>query len=487
MAETMTTEQTQTATAVAAPETATPVIQKVTRESLREMRQNRDLGALENLNPDAKKPAPLQPTTDAQPKPAEEPKTEQEKIREFNVKYKNKTILRADPDHMLGHGNLPALKRKTIMLEEDVAEASRELAEARKYGESSASEIARLKAALAEKETALQKFNTQQQQQVHRPEPTALDIPAAPVFTPISDIPDTDPVNWTVEHGMKMKKALQEQQEALAKQTEYSRKLAEEMENLRRNPPTNQDPERQKLAETVNRLSQQYEQAQQELAETARWQSYAEFQAAHPDLRTKKPLREVHINVNDWLDKLAAANGVKLPMGANQQQRAAYDDARRSIAGQWLNGDKAIKETTEGIEPPDGYEQYFAVAKTLETRDRLIKTGRLGNNATLEDAFAFDLIENGTLDNATAKMEADKLREGVNAALTAIGKTTTEYAKPLPNNAGGEQPQPGMAKTAKEQLIRLAGTPRGLKEIMADPEKRKQWETILAEYDTAAH
>jgi hypothetical protein len=462
----------------------TPAPAPITKESIKEMRKNRDIDGIRKVGDPKPSDVPLAPS--AVPDAPKPPETEA-KDRKFNVKYQGRTILRDDPDHMLGLGNLPAVKRKLIMAEEEAKLIQGDLEDARKFGFSTAAERDELKKRLAENEKLIEDLKKQSVKPAE-PAPAAAVAPVAPVVDDIEipNLPDGDPVNWSAEHGTAIKKTL-------VALHEQNKKLNQAFAQMKAQPAAVQatpefkaelDSIKKELAEQKQKNEQLYAAAQKansDVAESAFWNQYSEFQTLHDDLGTPKPLKDVHQDVDRWMIKLAAANGHRMPIGGTQEQMKAFDNMKRSIAARYLEGDEAIVKQSDGIEPPDGHKAYFAIAELDQKRRQLIADGYLGNKTTLEDAFRFDLMRNGSLDEATARMESDKIKQGVRATLDAI-KSSGDFAKPLPNNAGSDSAVPVKLESGdRDNILQMARTPRGLREIMGNPDLTKKYEMVMAQ------
>jgi len=400
--------------------------------------------------------------------------------REFKVYFKNREVIENDEDTYLGQGSHGKLKRQFILNRESLKDAEEEIQRALQFGNSTKAEydalkekyeeaVAKLKVVPAASPVPAQQSSAPKTEAAAAP--TKIEIPEPPKFD------EKDRSLWTEEmwdeqaqYESKLREALVSSinRPTTATSSEETRALREELNTIK----AEREAEKARIDDDKKRRDA-------EAAEGAMWGEFSTMQNRFKDFSTKKPVKELHEAVLKWMDKVAGANGVTMPYGANAQQVEQYNMLRGGIVGKYLVKDQDVIKKSEGLDPPEDYKQYFELADIWQKKQSYVKSGKLGPAASLEDAYLIDLRESGKLDQATDGLEQESYRNGANGVLNGIESHQKQYAQNLDNSSSAPSGDiDALPKEDVTKLLTLFGTQQGRDEIERTPDLKAKWEKL---------
>jgi hypothetical protein len=390
----------------------------------------------------------------------------------YRARYGDTEVELPDEDGFLGHKSVEGLKKKAanahlhIQTLERENKAAREAADAavqqqREYEE----ELARLRKAATQQPSPVASATPAEKKAVEAVAKVDLPSPPKRPTTPY------DPGDMSVEQS-------EEWDRYFTQSEEYQTKLVEALRAG--SAPANVDPatfeqeierrvqermspmtaEVEKIKQSVSGWETEQKRKEAQRANDEMWRGFDDFQRNFEPFATPKPLREIHTELDAWSDKIAAAVGHKLPYGATAQMRDQYVNRRQAIVQAYLDGDAEITSRTQGIDPPEGYEQYYNIARINQIAQE--------HKLPLEDAMAVWLKKTGKLDGGMESLRVSSEQRGREAVGRAIADSN-QFAKPIPNDVAQRSNQTGLPAETLEALAKT--DPR---DLVNDPDKLRQ-------------
>lgn len=449
------------------------------------------------------------PETEEQAQAAEEKKPDEQAdagVQEgdkktFRFSYRGKTIEEEDENNLLGFQSTGHLKREYLIGRERMRELESQVdsvrEESRQMLLDAQNEAARLRKeleGLREQGAPVQKQKPVQSQQQD------VVIPEMPALPQRPTLSDEDPEYYTADD----KKKLREYSKA---RDEYDVKMAEYVKALRDAPRQASIPkeiedelaslrDQVKAANTfVDKQTELDRKRDQDEITKKYWGGIAEFQGKHADkFGTKTPILELNDKVTRWMDNLAAHHGLKQPLTQkwvftqdgkpvlNGKDWQDYERGKSSLVTRYLNDDKEVLESSEAVKAPDGFKQYFRLSELEDDMNKLKQSGRLGQGATLEDAYLLTLKDSGDLEQGTDAMAAAERAKGAEAAASALEEhrqsavsvDLTRNAQPVPFAV--DKAAIDWFSTVRPEELRDPATFQKYKQI-ADTLKSNKWMT----------
>lgn len=477
----------------------------LTSERIAEFRRNRDSEGLTKAiadaqNPSQTPPAGTPPAPEAQQAPGtglppvEPGKSGEPKL--FHIKFQGEDVELDDSDSYLGYGSFGKLKRAAAHQRKTLDD----------YGTRIVASESRAKTL----EARIGELSTERDELQQRVESTPIAAPATPTPTPAAagepqtvlgdvEIPtppaepqysSDDPLDWTAEDRAKDVEYRKERRKYDDDMRGVTTKLVEAMKKplpSQQPGPYKNDPALVEQVEEQGQYIKGLKSADAKVAAERRltdfWKDVAAFQDLHKEeLSTSVPLQKLHEDVASWMNGLAWANGVTQPENATAEQMGEYEQKKAALVDQFLKGDQAVVEAAAARPPPDEYKQYFRIAGYQKRRAALVREGKLGDRATLQDAWEKDYVRT-ELDKDVAALEAGSRAEGSQAVLDSLGAGQRENASHIPNNAAAAQP-PGTDEGAasdeisRDEALRILKLP--IAELQANPELRRKRSLIVS-------
>jgi len=479
--------------AATAATTEPAIAPDVTHETLKEAAKRRDVNAVrEQFNkirgkgkPTEKKaePQPAVKTEDTKPadksaEPAAKPAAEKETAPKgkYVIGDGIEKIELDDPDGFLGHKNTEGMKkamahqiRRIKMDKQWLSEAEQKASAALVRAEQEAARRAELEAEvkrlkeLVTKQTA----TTESEQATARQMLQIPDPPKAP------EPPDYNVDDYEEhEKEYKIKRAEYERafiawtQDAIKKTAEHAQSLIRAGVQIDNEHPIVKDimemkknlAEIQQAAQEVKKTKEQLE---IERKQNQYWADIEDFLALHPEEKPPVPMKELHKQIWEngaemtWMDWVARANGVSRPVSANRAEWDKYWANRLALTQRYLDNDKEVVSKCEaaGVEPPEGYKEYFNAARLIKEIDdehrRLIEQGLLGAKSTRQ--MAWEIMNKGKLTNQIREMERKALSNGASTVVNALTKHIENDAVVIPP----ELPQSGSTPISDKQIAEM--------------------------------
>lgn len=312
-----------------------------------------------------------------------------------------------------------------------------------------------------------------------QPEPSLV-VPDAPVRP---ELP-ADPSDWSNEDAV----AFTKWQNDL---TDYTTKMTGTVSQLVTRPTEAQLEVPEQLTQAISEMQNQIktvtesmstmiqERAQlaQERASEAYWNSSRDFQRRHTkEFGTDKDIREVHKDCQQWMRRVAEANGVTLPYNPTDEDNRKYTIDRLALVGSYLANDPQVVANCQAFNPPDGYQQYFKMGDLLAARKEYIAQGLLGSNASLQDAWVLQQDKNGTLDQGIQNVEVAAQARGAEAALRSQTDHQQQDAVTIPPEAA----QQGLAEEGWTQQEIIEALNASGDELARNPQLRARKAKIMA-------
>lgn len=416
-------------------------------------------------------------------------------VKQWKARRRGQTIEHPDPDNYLGYGKFDIMKSKHVELKKDLEESEQEIAKARQFGETTASELRQMRTAHVD----LQKRYDDAIAEAKRIQAGSAAAPAAGTTPPAAPAPSsapaagTQPVKPTFPADMPEDR-LEWTKDDWKKFDEYNEKLVEygvaaataaipksqstalppEFQEMKAELETYKKERQDRLASEENKKK---DDARKE-ADRAMWDGMRDFQRQHSDYGTKDDVTKLNENVWSWMYKIAKANGVECPYGADANQRAQYELRVKQIAHQFNTGDPAVVSRCEGIETPEGKDQYFKLAQLFVRRKQLIDEGMLTEKAPLHAAWLWNQDASGELDKQIEAVEREALTRGQTSVLESMSQAQ-QFAQHAPANSAGA-PQTKLDAKAIKEIMTKASTAQGRQEINENPELKKIFELAKA-------
>lgn len=454
---------------------------------LLELARSGDLAALQAMDPDAQ-PAeepteepvetPTEQPTDAPVEPpVETPADSTEgmtaaQAKAYRARYGGAEVELPDEDGFLGHKDVDGLKKKAANAHLHIQTLERENKEAREAADKAVQqqrefqeELARLRQAATQQPTPVPQATPVEKKAVAAAAKVDLPSPPKRPATPY------DPGDMSVEQS-------EEWDSYFTQSEEYQTKLVDALRTS--SAPANVDPTafeqeiERRVQERLSPMNAEVEKIKQSMsgweadqrhkesqrANDEMWRGFDDFQRRFEPFATPKPLREIHTELDKWSDKIASAVGHQLPYGATPQMRDQYINKRQGIVQAYLDGDTEVTARTQGIDPPEGYEQYYNIARINQIAQE--------HKLPLEDAMAVWLKKTGKLDEGMESLRVSSEQQGREAVGRAIADSN-RFAKPIPNDVAQRTNQTDLPA---ETLDALAKTdPR---DLVHDPDKMRQ-------------
>lgn len=413
--------------------------------------------------------------------------------KKFNVKYRGQPLEVDDPDHYLGHNNIGALKRHTILQEQRRKDLEVEFKSTMERLTSASGETENIKRERDEMKRQLEELRRTPAPAAPAPAPAQTPVEEDLVPPALPDLPE-DALEYTDGDRKAYNKFLKDQAAfnlkivaarnrpsapvAATASPEFEALRAENAKLIRESEERARRDRESEAAET----KRQQDEAVRASAE-ATWKVGSDFQALHKDLATAKPLQELHTEVVEWMDRVAEANGVIPPsFTATQVERNSYEQQRSLVVGAYLTGDKSVLESSEGITPPKEYRHYFDIADLYAYRTKMIEKGLVTPRTSLHQVWLYKVDQEGSLDQATTQLAADATRRGVNSALSAVSGAQRDFATNLPARASAPPPETVGTPSDEAKLLELAGSVEGMRQIYADPELKAKYTAFMSTY-----
>jgi hypothetical protein len=341
----------------------------------------------------------------AQLKPDQAPPQEGDRDgpKKFTVTWQGKKIEREDVNNLLGFKSTGELKAALV-------KAQAQLDELTDHSSSLTSRLrdAEEKIRRASEESAANKPPPQQTPSLPAPpkviRPT---LPKAPVLS------TGDPALYTEEDIG----AVTEYQNAMV---EYNQKLLDYVASLESHSAVNNlnIPEIVKLRERLDIVEKGHQEIEnekrkiaEEKADIAHWKQFSDFQDKHPTYKTVVPLRQLNDDMNDWMDKVAAANGVSVL--EKEKDYGEYSKRRAQAVMNYLNNDSQTIENAKGLPPPEDYQTFFKLLELNNAKRRYVDNGELGSGASLDRVYLLHKQDTGEIEQG---LESIRIGERTRAA-----------------------------------------------------------------------
>lgn len=344
-----------------------------------------------------------QPATPVEQPVAQEPVVQEpvsqepvEKTNPFSINYGGAEHQLPDPDGFLGRGSVENLKKTAATGQYHIAKIEDEN---KTYRQQIAEYERKLKEATqpATIQQPVPDPVSQQPVQEQHPMPT------------IDNIPD-DPLNWRPEDALVIKKNFEENEKKLAKLEEFYNASMKEREQQQK---------------TV-------EQQQAEKKAKAFWDNYNSFGKKVYGIEN---IQEKNKEVEKFMDGIAYSNDCTVDKYGDPQ---AYAAERQRLTERYLNGDPLVTSKTTHLSRPDKISEFLKAAKVGERRNELIKSGRLTEQSTIEDAWLIDQNDSGKLEAFFNKTTQENFSQGLKTKQNSLVETMNEqsqYAKPIDGQA----------------------------------------------------
>ena len=212
--------------------------------------------------------------------------------------------------------------------------------------------------------------------------PSDLVAPTPPVFP---DIP-SDPSLWNDTDVAKYS-AYQ------TAQTKFNADTVTYMSSIGNVTKTLADGQRQ---QAMNESKRQQEVAQEKVVQS-HWDGVRGLQKSIPSLGTSVDIVEVHKNMDSFGDDLALLHGFH--KGTTPAENDAYNRAKQTLIVKYNSGDQntVAKSSAAGLNKPEGFDTYMRISEVNTFRQQMINSGKLGRQATFEDAYLLKTRDDGTL------------------------------------------------------------------------------------------
>jgi hypothetical protein len=411
-----------------------------------------------------------------------------------------------DPDGLLGYGTVEGLKKSN-------ANQIRRIQMDNKWREESERTLLAERQRNEQLAQELEKFKTSTVKPVAEPTPrvstdgglsrpsAGLKIEDAPKPPTLPDLPD-DPMEWDdkqlsakktfdkerAEYDLKMKNWVEG---TFRKITDHASELAKVgIANDTNNPLVKDIVEMKKtlaeLQNITNDVKKTKEQLEVERKTVEYWSEIEDFQKQHDDIKTPVSMKDLHKQIWEdgtkytWMDYVALSNNVPRPTTNDVNAWNQYHNKRYELTQKYLDGDKSIIEKCEsaGVEPPEGYKEYFSAAYKLRDIDaehrRLKEQGLLGPKSTRQ--MAWEYSNKGNLTNQIQTMERKAHADGASTVINALTQHRAEHAVVIPPNIsqGGSTPFSGQqVQDLLRQSIERRNDPE-FKKMLDEITKRKK-------------
>lgn len=442
-----------------------------------------DAESTEELSDDETQQQQEQKTDDStESTETEEGKQPESKL--FTISYRGKEISFDDHDNLLGYHNTGTLKKTAAHQKVYITDLEDQLSQLReqvRQGRQNEAKVSELQQKLnALQETANKAPQQQPQQQAPPQQEPPKELPPIPKRPELST---NDPALWSDEDREQWDK-YQKQRDAYDEQvaeylksgptvrSEVPPEVQQELESLRNQ--VNEQGDFFKKANEAERLRQQSE------ADRTYWNNINDFASSYKDhFGLTKHINDVDKEVKGWMHSLGSVNGVREPLvpkvkadGTASPEWTQYNQQISALTAQYLRGDEAVVNNASGLEEPKDARRYFKIAEIITERDNLVADGRLGANATLEDAFLFSAKNRGDLDKSMEAMAVNERSKGAQAAGEAL-QESLESATTMPPNASGGAPVGDL--TDSDVAWFNDQTPQ---ELASDPAAYERWMKI---------
>lgn len=269
----------------------------------------------------------------------------------------------------------------------------------------------------------------------------------------------------------------------------YTRNLDGYLDNLENRVPSQLPPDVRKEIDEVRNwkkdaeniisdLKADRERLSEEAEENKHWQRFDSFQQKHKSFETPIPARELNSKVNEWMDNIAAANGVHRPDSNNEADMINYANRRADIVDRYMSQDQEVLNNAQGYTPPEGHDAYFRLAELYASLEDYINQGKLGKGASLEEAYLLKMNESGEFRDRMEKLRVQERTEATKQFSEAIDEHQN-YAANVPPEQSAPAPEASALGITSEQFnwFRSIGREQYLA-LQKDPEKMKLYNAI---------
>jgi len=437
---------------------------------------------------------PTEPGDKPEETPVEEPSetqetkpaTEEEK-KLFKVTYHGNAHEIEDPNGLLGFETTGHLKRAKVHGDLRIKDLESRYEEATNHARSAAAKLAELEAKYKELEGKAASTPAPQQapQQAPAENSTATSQAAEkverPVAPPYPALSTNDPNDYTSEDIEKLTEWQGKQtayMEQNTKYLDYLTNLAErkseipsaEIDRIVQDRTKDQESQIRALQEKLKEVDNEKATIQQQKAEQEYWDHFTRFQSQHKQFSTPAPLPELHKKVGKWMDDLAAAHGHNppyTPYDANSEQWQAYNRMRSAIVDSYLSGNQETLNKSEGVNPPDGYKEYFKLGDLYRELKPIIERGN-----TFHQAYLIHLDETGQLDQTVDELRVEERAKASKATGDAL-RDHTNHPSAIPNDVAQQgQPGQGISEGDISWLMGVLDDPTAYASLPPDQQKR---------------
>ncbi len=408
-----------------------------------------------------------------------------EQYNKMRIKYHGSDIEYDDSDGYLGRKDLDGLKKANAHARAYIEDLERQVAESNQNLMSMQSQQPQ-----ESKDTFLDSqgqnnYSQQENQQTGQNEQPSsnsespnVDFPEAPEMP---DLP-ADQLDWTAEQSKQF-------QDYLKKNNEYQRKMAEYLKSGRGMGRTDDIEELKntikKQQEVIDKVQKDYSEKERSTEEEKYWSTIENFRNSHKEYKgAPKDIKSLHHEVNKWLDRLANSTGNPFPR--NETEKSRFENTKLVLAQKYLDGDPSVTEL--GVQPPQGYDEYFKLAELMNKKQDFVNQGLLGKNASLHDVWLLEQDRSGTFQNGFEQAENNAMVEGKNSAVRAMADRNQRYANNIPNNANSVPETPSDSNSEFTQMSNeevnqlLSMTPEQMQ--VADPTVLQKREKLLNSIQT---
>ena len=436
-------------------------------------------------NPPEEDTKPPKPPADSQDETASETSTSDEATKKFRVYYNGEAVEVDDKNNLLGRKNTGDLKAAFVKEQLRAKEIEKENADL-------ATRLREVEAKLKAPTPAPAKAEPPREVRTPAPQ-VAVSMKPKPVAPEPPNLSTNDPTLYTEADiaaigtyqadTAKFNKEISDYVDYVASRPpQIDPILKSEIEALKQNQQAN--------SSVISQVEQERRNLAEEKADVAHWRTFSDFQDKHEVFKTSVPPKQLNSDMNAWMDKLAAANGVPRPVnGSNDPGWNGYLTQRAGVIERYQDGDSTVLKNAEGIDPPEDHDKFFKLAELNHMLDVYKNKGILGENATLEDAYLRTKSDSGELANAIESVRVD---ERVSA--------TTEFANNIENiqkEATGVDPASsangpdltayGVPKADMEWFARVSKNPDNIHTMKSkDPDTYKKWLSIANRIEAVA-
>lgn len=338
------------------------------------------------------------PHTETKPQEIPEKKPEETgDAKKFSVYWQGQKVEREDTNNLLGYKSTGDLKQALVKAQLRLDELN--------------SHSSNLTNRLRDAEEKIKAYSqkpvqpqTQTPQQILQPSPQSSVTRPTPPKAPI--LSTSDPTLYTDEDIS----AVEEYQKAT---NDFHQKLLDYVASLENRPMQSNDLVKKELEKTDARLariekSQEVLDAEkrrldEEKADFDHWKQFSDFQDRHPSLKTSIPLKQLNDVMGEWMDSVAAANGIKPPQ--NDSEYPEYSKRRSQVITNYLQNDSNTIQNAQGFKPPEDYLTFF---KLLEINLARKKYKDRGLDADLHQSYVLMKDESGEIEQGLDTIRVDE-------------------------------------------------------------------------------